>query len=75
MPRLRGRSHYLLDRGWAVLYIWVSYSNILTEACADEVLAWSQILERHPSRRRQYRVIRGSGEDAPFAHPDRDDST
>lgn len=58
---LRERTNYLTDRGWDVLYVWVGH-GVITKDTAHHVVAFVQEAERQPSARRQYRVIRCSGE-------------
>jgi len=58
----RERIKYLADRGWHVLYVWVSKRHFLSEAAADDAVAFRKRAQCDPSPIGQYRVIRGSGE-------------
>lgn len=63
----RERVVYLANRGWRTLYVWrnpqrdVGYSDI----AVDRVIAHVKLAQSDPSAVREYRVIRGTGEDAP----------
>jgi len=61
-PRSRKRIKYLTDRGWHVLYVWISHRYVLAEAAADDAIAFLQLAKRDKSPVGKYRVIRGSGE-------------
>lgn len=56
------RVNYLFDAGWNVIVVAVTANQVeLTERAADEVVAFIEQSRRDPTFRRQYRVIRGSG--------------
>jgi hypothetical protein len=61
-PLARRRIEYLLKRHWHVCYIWVSHTHTLTEVAAEHVVPLLKFAESHKTARRQYWVIRGSGE-------------
>ena len=71
-PVVLKRVDYLINAGWSPIYVWVSYSHILTEACTDQIIAWLELTKRNPTMRRQYRVIRGTGEIVYTGRPQRD---
>lgn len=62
--RLRKRVEKLAERGWSVLYVWISKHSPLTEKAADKVVSLVELAKRNPSTLGQHWVIRGSGEDA-----------
>lgn len=58
------RIRYLLDTGWSVVVIWVEQATYpLTVEAADYVVSLCQVTGSDPSARRQYRVIRGTGQE------------
>lgn len=63
--RQRERVVYLADRGWRTLYVWLRPGTEAADSGADEVVRHVQRAQADPSSVREYRVIRGSGEDAP----------
>lgn len=67
------RTMYLADRGWRTLYIWINPRTKVkfTDRCADEVVSLLNLAESDPSVFGEYRVIRGTGEDATGRHADR----
>ncbi len=60
-PRTRKRIEYLTDRGWHVLYVWIGKTHFLTEAAADDAIAFLQRAKGDKAVPGMYRVIRGSG--------------
>ena len=54
----------LCNRGWFVLYIWITRKSGLDVAAAMQVVALTKLVQRDPATLSQYGVIRGSGEDA-----------
>lgn len=56
------RIKYLTDRGWHVVYVWVTEAHPLQEAVADEVVAFLEGPGFDPATPGQYRVVRGCGE-------------
>lgn len=57
------RLRYLLDAGWDVIFVWVDGIHYPLRSQAAEYIATHMYFrERHPSARRCYRVIRGTGE-------------
>lgn len=70
----RQRAMHLIDRGWRPLYVWIDYRiDIVNVACADHVVALIQLAQRDPAAFGEYRVIRGTGEDATRRRVDSDD--
>lgn len=63
--RQRERVVYLADRGWRTLYVWLRPGTEASDAAADEVIAHVERAQADPASVREYRVIRGTGEDAP----------
>lgn len=62
--RFQQRTHYLLDHGWNVLVIWVDQErDPLTVKAADYVVAFAKRASRKPTAIREYRVIRGAGQE------------
>lgn len=61
--RLPKRLRYLLDRGWSVIMVVVdAHRHPLTGAGAQQVVAFIERLSSNPAARREYRMIRGTGE-------------
>lgn len=57
------RTRYILNAGWAVVGVRVNYPREpLTINAAEYIIAFAEMLRGYPSARRQYRVIRGTGE-------------
>ena len=57
------RFRYLMKKGWHILVVHVTPRRYpLTKRAADDVAAYIQRMRRHPTLRREYRVIRGTGE-------------
>jgi len=59
---IRQRLKRLLKLKWWVIYVWVTAAYPLTDAAADEIVAYYKRVKRNPTARSQYRVIRGSGQ-------------
>lgn len=62
LARTEKRFRYIMDAGWHILAIAVNDVFPLTASVADYVTTYIQEARRHPSRRREYRVIWGAGE-------------
>lgn len=62
VPFIPRRIKDLIDLGWAVVYVWLTKGNFLTEAAADQAIVLCDLANGYPSPTRQYWVIRGSGE-------------
>lgn len=60
--RFAERSRYVLDAEYDLLIIWVGKRTFDPAACAEHVVALTQLPDRNPAGRRQYRVIRGNGQ-------------
>jgi hypothetical protein len=72
--RERDRLKYICNRGWLLLYVWISArAFILNPSAADYIVAMLEATKRDPSTIGQYRVIRGSGELVSLGRPDGDD--
>lgn len=57
------RSKYLLDQGWDLICIWIDNTRFpLTVGSAEYVAAFLDEVRGLPAGRRQYRMIRGTGE-------------
>lgn len=58
------RAHYILNAGWHLLIIWVEekFGHPLTIEAADYAVSLMKLAGRNPSARREYRVIRGTGQ-------------
>lgn len=71
--RLVERTMYLADRGWRTLFVWVNPRATVkfTDLCADEVVSLLNLAETDPSAFGEYRVVRGTGQDATGLHRDR----
>lgn len=63
--RQRERVVYLADHGWCTLYVWLVPRTEATDSAADEIVAHVERARADPSAVREYRVIRGGGQDAP----------
>lgn len=58
------RSRYILNAGWHMVFVWVNARRSpLTAAVADYVVAFANEMSRNPTAIRQYRVIRGDGQE------------
>lgn len=73
--RLPKRTLYLLDRGWSIIIVSVTQRWPLTDAGADNVAAFIEDHRRDPSRGREYRVIRGTGQFVAGGSADDDEIT
>lgn len=60
--RFGERSRHVLDAEYDLLIVWAGKRTFDPVACAEHVVALAQLPDRNPSGRRQYRVIRGSGQ-------------
>ena len=56
------RTPYLLNAGWAVLFVWATTNCPLTSVAADYLVAYADETRRNPSLVGEYRVIRGDGQ-------------
>jgi hypothetical protein len=74
-PRLRKRLGYLCDRGWLVVYVWVTRYGFMDEGAANYVAALCDAAKSDPSLVGEYRVIRGTGELIASGRPDGDEWT
>lgn len=68
--RLEKRVGYFFDRGWHILALWHINRKPITADTADYVIAYMNELRRDPSRRPEYRVIRGASELAAHCRAD-----
>lgn len=58
------RTRHLLESGWHVVVIWCDKgTNLLTTAAADYLISFVGVARSHPDMPREYRVIRGGGEE------------
>lgn len=58
------RSRYIFDAGWHMVFVWVnSKRSPITPAVADYVVAFLNEVSGQPSLVREYRVIRGDGQE------------
>lgn len=64
MNRHRERTRYLLDAGWHLIVVECANDGFaLSHEAADYVLTFRERVGREPSHQRQYRVIRGTGQE------------
>jgi hypothetical protein len=71
--RNAGRTRYLLDRGWHLVFVWVSpRRQPLTEAAVDYILEFADEIERAENPPGQYRLIWGTGEEVSRGSADMD---
>lgn len=57
------RFRYILDAGWHILVVKLeAHRHPLTEATADYIAAFLKEMCADPTRRREYRVVRGAGQ-------------
>ena len=70
--RLCHRTEYLLRLGWDVLYLWLTEARPITDGGVDQVVAYAQRSQRHPSAIRECWVVRGGGEYVTTARCDDD---
>lgn len=64
LARFDQRTRYILDAGWSVAVVWIDQRrHPLSVAASEYVVALADIAGRDPSAPRQYRVIRGTGEE------------
>lgn len=59
--RFSERSRYVLDAGYDLLIVWAGKRTFDPVACAEHVIALTELPDRKPAGRREYRVIRGDG--------------
>jgi uncharacterized protein (DUF433 family) len=53
----------LADAGWNVAYVFISrHTHTLNERVMDQLISWHEVFKTNPTSRREYRVIRGTGE-------------
>ncbi len=57
----RKRIHNLTDWGWHVHYIWTP-GGVISDAAADDAVAFYERVKGAPAAPGEYRVVRGSGE-------------
>lgn len=69
-PRLHGRTVELMERGWSVLYVWLTRAYPWDTNGAKELVSSLEILNSLPSGIREQRVIRGSGKLHSVTHLD-----
>jgi hypothetical protein len=71
--RNAGRTRYLLDRGWHLVFVWVSpRRQPLTEAAVDYILGFADEIEHADNPSGQYRLIWGTGEEVSRGSADMD---
>lgn len=64
LARFDQRTRYILDAGWSVVVVWIDQRrHPLSIAAAEYVVALADVAGRDPAAPRQYRVIRGNGEE------------
>jgi very-short-patch-repair endonuclease len=70
------RTKYILDAGWHVVFVWVDgFKWPLLPEAADYVAAFAEEARRNPSGVREYRVIRGGGQEVARGRANRYDLT
>lgn len=58
------RTRYILDQGWHMVFIWTHIRRSpIQESVADYIVSAVNVLCRDPTAIRQYRVIRGDGQE------------
>lgn len=58
------RTRYILNAGWHLVFIWVNESRYpLQPEVTDYIISFLQEASRNPSMIREYRVIRGNGQE------------
>lgn len=57
------RANYILDQGWHLIIVWDQKRNPLSVHAADYIVTFAQEPDRDPPGPREYRVIRGCGEE------------
>lgn len=73
LPATKERIEYLTNRGWSVIYVWVTRTQVLDERAADQVASLIELSRRDPSTRGQYWVVRSRGELSATGRTDDDD--
>lgn len=53
------RTPYILNQGWAMVFVWATVNHPMTAAAADYVHSTANLTSRDPALIGQYRVIRG----------------
>lgn len=61
--RYPARGDYILDQGWHLVIVWDQSRSPLSIHAADYVVAFAKSADRNPTTPREYRVIRGCGEE------------
>lgn len=59
--RHASRTPYILNQGWAMVFVWATANHSMTAAVAEYVIAFADEVRRDPSLMGEYRVIRGDG--------------
>ena len=57
------RADYILDLGWSLMIVWDQTRDPMSVHAADYIATFIKESRRDPSLRREYRVIRGCGEE------------
>lgn len=65
LPALQKRIKYLIDCGWYVIYVWI-YSSPIGIGAAEAIISYLKEARSNPSTTSKYRMIRGSGKEAPI---------
>ena len=66
------RSRYILDAGLHLLIVWDQVRAPISSEAGDYVVSFAEFADRNPTIERQYRVIRGSGDEIARGQADDD---
>jgi hypothetical protein len=70
VARAPKRFRYLLDQGWPFVIVWADARHApLTPDAAQYIVTFAEFVRSHPTARREYRVIWGTGEEATPVKP------
>lgn len=72
LRRSHEKAEYLRERGWSLVWVWITKNRVFDDRVADEIVAIIERARLDPSASCEHRVIRGSGEAAPIGKYDSD---
>lgn len=64
LRRSHEKAEYLRERGWSLIWVWITKNRIFDDRVADEIVTTIERTRLDPPASCEHRVIRGSGETA-----------